>query len=100
MSLQRLKSITVQEIFNSLCSVLDLMNKHWEDVLSVCFDGASTMSGRLNGVQSKCKEKNNSIMYVYCYAHCLNLVLVDSICEKSNSKGKQNRLIFNFLGTV
>ncbi|KAL4141956.1 hypothetical protein QTP88_004495 [Uroleucon formosanum] len=89
-----------QDIFNSLCSVLDLMNKHWEDVLSVCFDGASTMSGHLNGVQSKCKEKNNSIMYVHCYAHCLNLVLVDSICEKSNSKGKQNRLIFNFLGTV
>lgn len=99
-SLQRLKSTTAQDIFNSLCSVLDLMNKHWEDVLSVCFDGASTMSGHLNGVQSKCKEKNNSIMYVHCYAHCLNLVLVDSICEKSNSKGKQNRLIFNFLGTV
>lgn len=39
-------------------------------------------------------------MYVHCYAHCLNLVLVDSICEKSNSKGKQNQLIFNFLGTV
>ncbi|KAL4101270.1 hypothetical protein QTP88_021290 [Uroleucon formosanum] len=99
-SLQRLKSTTAQDIFNSLCSVLDLMNKHWEDNLSVCFDGASTMSGHLNGVQSKCKEKNNSIMYVHCYAHCLNLVLVDSICEKSNSKGKQNRLIFNFLGTV
>ncbi|KAL4083325.1 hypothetical protein QTP88_028654 [Uroleucon formosanum] len=76
------------------------MNKHWEDVLSVCFDGASTMSGHLNGVQSKYKEKNNSIMYVHCYAHCLNLALVDSICEKSNSKGKQNRLIFNLLGTV
>jgi len=99
-SLQRLKSTTAQDIFNSLCSVLDLMNKHWEDVLSVCFDGASTMSGHLNGVQSKCKEKNNSIMYVHCYAHYLNLVLVDSICEKSNSKVKQNRLIFNFLGTV
>ncbi|XP_022163878.1 zinc finger MYM-type protein 1-like, partial [Myzus persicae] len=99
-SLQRLKSTTAQDIFNSLCSVLDLMNKQWEDVLSVCFDGASTMSGHLNGVQSKCKEKNNSIMYVHCYAHCLNLVLVDSICEKSNSKGKQNRLVFNFLGTV
>lgn len=99
-SLQRLKSTTAQAIFNSLCSVLDLMNKNWENVLSVCFDGASTMSGHLNGVQAKCKEKNNSIMYVHCYAHCLNLVLVDSICEKSNSKGKQNRLIFNFLGTV
>ncbi|KAL4107373.1 hypothetical protein QTP88_017731 [Uroleucon formosanum] len=32
--------------------------------------------------------------------HALYTMLVDSICEKSNSKGKQNRLIFNFLGTV
>jgi hypothetical protein len=76
------------------------MNKSWENVLSVCFDEASTMSGYLNGVQVKCKEQNNSIKYVHCYAHCLNLVLVDSICEKSNSRGKKNRLIFNFLGTV
>lgn len=99
-SLQRLKLTTAQEIFNSLCSVLDLMNKQWENVLSVCFGRASTMSGHLNGVQVKCKKKDNSIIYVHCYAHCLNLVLVKSICEKSNSKRKQNRLIFNFLRTV
>jgi len=54
MSLQRLKSTTAQAIFNSLCSVLDIMNKNWENVLSVCFDGASAMSGHLNGVQAKC----------------------------------------------
>lgn len=32
MSLQHLKSTTVQEIFNSLCSVLNFMNKHWENI--------------------------------------------------------------------
>ncbi|KAE9524351.1 hypothetical protein AGLY_015390 [Aphis glycines] len=36
--------------FNSLCVGLDLMNKHWENILSICFDGASTMSRHLNGV--------------------------------------------------
>jgi len=29
-SFQRLKSVTAQAIFNSLCSVLDLMNKNWK----------------------------------------------------------------------
>lgn len=57
LSLQHLKSTTAQDIFNSLYSVLDFMNKHWENILSVCFDGSSTMFGHLNGVQAKCKEK-------------------------------------------
>jgi len=31
----------------------------------------------------KCKEKNENIFYVHRYAHCLNLVLVDSIGRKN-----------------
>ncbi|XP_050064188.1 zinc finger MYM-type protein 1-like [Aphis gossypii] len=37
------------------------------------------MAGNINGVQAKCKEKNSKIFYVHCHAHCLNLVLIDSI---------------------
>lgn len=29
-----------------------------QSVLAVCFDGASTMSGSIGGVQAKCKEQN------------------------------------------
>jgi len=32
-------------------------------------------------------------MYIHCYAHCLNLVLVDSV-------GRKNRVVFDFFGTV
>lgn len=42
--------------------------------------------------------KKNKILYVHCYAHCLNLILIDSICEHSSTPN--NRLIFNFLGTI
>lgn len=28
-------------------------------------------------VQIKCKEQNENIFYMHCYAHCLNLVLID-----------------------
>jgi hypothetical protein len=51
------------------------------------------MAGYYNGVQKKCKEKNENIFYVHYYAHCLNLVLIYSI-------GFKNRVLFDFFGTV
>lgn len=92
--LQRLTTVDAQSIFNSLNYVLvNKLSLNWSSVVGVCFDGAATMSGFNNGVQAKCKAKNNSIMYIHCYAHCLNLVLVDSV-------GRKNRVVFDFFGTV
>jgi len=73
------------------------MKLECSSVVSVCFDGAATMAGSISGVQAKCKEENSKILYVHCYAHCLNLSLIDSICDKSSNK---NRVLFDFLGTV
>ncbi|KAL4118930.1 hypothetical protein QTP88_011808 [Uroleucon formosanum] len=97
-ALNKMTSVTGQSIFDSINIVLKMINKDWSSVLAVCFDGASSMSGNVGGVQAKCKEQNDKILYVHCYAHCLNLVLIDSICE--NSSTPNNRLIFNFLGTI
>lgn len=65
-SLQRLTSVNSESIFNALDKVLQLMKLQWEQVVSVCFDGASTMSGNISGVQSRCKQKNPDILYVHC----------------------------------
>jgi len=62
-------------------------------LVSVCFDGASTMSGSTAGVQAKFKEKNPRLYFVHCYGRCLNLVMVDSI-------GKDNRVTFDFFGYI
>jgi len=93
--LQRLKLVDSQSIFNELSMVLKSVKIKWGDVVSVCFDGASTMSGCISGVQAKCKEVNSSIMYVHCYAHCLNLILVDACTSR-----KDNRIVFDFFGVV
>jgi len=69
-------------------------NQNWNSVLDVCLDVASTMSGHISGVQACCKQKNNKIIYVHCYGHCLNLALIDSIFKKNN------RIIFDFLETL
>lgn len=92
--LQRLLKVDAQSIFDSLNDMLvNKLNLDWSAVLAVCFDGASNILGSYNGVQAKFKEKNSKLMYVHCYAHCLNLMLVDSI-------GPRNKIAFNFFGII
>lgn len=56
-------------------------------IVSQGYDGASVMSGRCSGVQQRIKDVAPQALYVHCYAHCLNLALVDttrSITEASD----------------
>lgn len=91
--LLRLMSTNCQSIFDFLNSCVGNFGIPWSSVISVCFDGAAAMAGCHNDVQIKCKEKNENILYVHCYAHSLNLVLIDLI-------GHKNTVIFDFFGTV
>ena len=61
--------------------ILDTLKQHNldpENIVSQGYDGASVMSGHCAGVQQRIKEIAPHATYVHCYAHCLNLVLVDS----------------------
>ena len=53
-------------------------------IVSQGYDGASIMSGRCDGVQAKVREFAPNTVYIHCYAHILNLVLVDS-CRSVSS---------------
>ena len=46
--------------------------------MSLGYDGASVMSGCCSGVQQQIRVVAPMAVYIYCYAHCLNLVFVDS----------------------
>lgn len=94
-ALKRLKITDAETIFTAISETLTEIGIKWENVLSICFDGASAMAGQFNGVQAKCKEVNQSIFYVNCYAHCLNLALV-SACTSH----KDNALIADFFGVI
>ena len=48
-------------------------------MVSQGYDGASVMSGHCTGVQTKVREFAPYAAYIHCYAHVLNLVLVDSV---------------------
>jgi len=58
------------------------INKHKIDtsaIISQGYDGASVMSGCCTDVQQRIKQVAPQAVYVHCYAHCLNLVLLDTI---------------------
>lgn len=57
-ALRRLTSVDAISIFYELKHVLSILYITWNYVISVCFDGAATMSGSISGVQMKCKELN------------------------------------------
>lgn len=94
-AIKRVTVVDAKNIFSTLDAVIANLKIEWSSVTSVCFDGAATMSGHESGVQQRCKEKNPRILYVHCYAHCLNLVLVDACASRT-----ENPLIFDFLGTI
>ena len=65
--------------------ILSVLKEHRldpENIVSQGYDGASVMSGKYKGVQQRIKEIAPHAEYIHCYAHTLNLVLVDS--TKSN----------------
>ena len=44
-----------------------------------CYDGASVMSGKKSGVQRRMQDMlGRTCTYVHCYAHRLNLVVVNT----------------------
>lgn len=101
-AIRQMKSVDAQSIFDAITSVLLQVSKNWTSVISVYFDGTSMMSDSTEGVQAKWKMENKNIPYVHCYARCLNLAQVNSVCKKVNSPSglKNNRRIFHFFGTI
>ncbi|KAL4091411.1 hypothetical protein QTP88_026107 [Uroleucon formosanum] len=99
-TLRRMLCVDAESIFNALDDVITCQFMlDWKNVIAVCFDGAATMAGNINGVRAKCKNKNKNILHVHCYAHCLNLTLMDAVC--ANAKYSEvNKCVFDFLGTV
>ena len=84
LSAWKLTSNTTQEYLHamskSLCQyILTTLQIHLDlhSLASQGYDGASVMSGRCSGVQQRIMEVAPQAIYIHCFAHILNLVLVD-----------------------
>lgn len=66
-----------------------------QNIRGQCYDGVASMRGSYTGVQARIKNENPLAIYVHCYAHILNLCLVDL-----TKQVKQIRNIFGVFNTL
>ncbi|XP_050065203.1 zinc finger MYM-type protein 1-like [Aphis gossypii] len=80
-------------MFNVFSDICIKYNIDWEtNLCAQSYDGAASMQGKYSGVRSYVQEKNPNAIYIWCFAHVLNLVVVDT-CDKCLS-------VRNFFGEV
>lgn len=85
---------TSESLYNMIDKILDPFD-YKTKLVGQCYDGASVMSGHLNGLQMKFKEKAPQAVFVHCLAHRLNLVL-----QQSFKKISKCRIFFANLGGI
>ena len=91
-----LDDMGARSITESIVNCVEVtMKLSLNNCLSSTFDGASTMSGSITGVQTKLKNHNSRILYTHCFNHVLNLCLVDTVKFVDNA-----RLFFALLQSV
>ena len=74
-----LKDLSAEGIANDIFQVLTRNGVNLLNCVSQTYDGASVMSGKHRGVQKKIRDITGKALYVHCYAHRLNLVVVDTV---------------------
>jgi hypothetical protein len=72
-----LGSCTAADVSSAILFKLNEIGLNLDNLTGQGYDGASTMSGNINGVQATIREKYPKALYVHCSAHALNLVVND-----------------------
>lgn len=64
-----------KEVFNKTCL-------NWKKhLIGQSYDGAANMRGEYNGLQFKIKNENPHAIYIWCWAHRLNLVVEQGVAS-------------------
>ena len=73
------KETTAEVLFNTVCNKVEEHGIEISNLRGQCYDGASNVSGVHTGLQARIKELSPSALFTHCYAHVLNLVIVDTM---------------------
>lgn len=73
-------STTGRDLATLFKDVCQENNLNWKQYLvGQTYDGAANMKGEYNGLQSIIKSENPMSVYVWCWAHRLNLIVIDIV---------------------
>ncbi|CAI6354019.1 unnamed protein product [Macrosiphum euphorbiae] len=89
-----------ESLSNLLKNTLLTLGLKIENIRGQCYDGAASMRGSYSGVAKRIKDENKLALYVHCYAHVLNLCVVDvsgKVVPIRNMFGILNK-IYTFIG--
>lgn len=71
---------TGQALFELFNKVMDNCNLDWKNnLVGQSYDGAANMRGTYNGLQAKIYNINTRAVYIWCYAHHLNLIVLSAV---------------------
>lgn len=83
LSVEVAKDATGKGLFSSFTNICKKYNINWKkELCAQAFDGASSMQGKYRGLKTYIQNENPRAINVWCFAHILNLVVVD-VCESS-----------------
>ena len=80
-------SLDAESLSTYLLDTLYKLNLDPKNIVCQGYDGASVMSGKCSGVQQRIRQVAPHAIYMHCYAHNLNLALVD--CVKGNAHASE-----------
>jgi hypothetical protein len=92
LAMMPMNETTAEALFEA---VTQKLQQHGIDVAHLrgqCYDGANNVAGVHTGLQARIKEVSPSALYTHCYAHILNLVIVDTMSK--------NKIARDFFGTL
>ncbi|XP_030767531.1 zinc finger MYM-type protein 1-like [Sitophilus oryzae] len=72
------EALNARTLFAHIKSTLKECNIDINKCIAQTYDGASVMSGKSSGVQSLFQQEVPQAIYIHCFNHKLNLVLVDA----------------------
>ena len=70
------KGTNVEALTTKFLEALNNLGLPFDEMRAQGYDGASVMSGHVNGVQARIKQQNRKAVYIHCRAHVLNLCIV------------------------
>jgi hypothetical protein len=73
--------VTSEGLAKTILQYMKTQNMNTQYLVGQGYDGASTMSGKFNGVQAIIRRQHSTALHVHCARHCLNLTLCRS-CEQ------------------
>ena len=79
-------TIDSQTLVSAIQDVLVRLNLKMVNCRGQCYDGASNMSGARKGVATLLIEEESRALYTHCYAHSLNLAVLNTIKQSKVCK--------------